>query len=76
MKLSIIIVNYNHKYFPRMAIEALEQSRANFEFEIIAVDNASTDIESLGFLESADRDNRITLIKSPKNIGFGKGNNL
>ncbi len=76
MKLSVIIVNYNHKYFPRMAVEALEKSVTDFEYEIIVVDNNSTDTESLSFLEKAAGDMRITLIKSPKNVGFGRGNNL
>jgi GT2 family glycosyltransferase len=75
MKLSVIIVNFNHKYFPKLAIEALEKSKTAFEFEIIVVDNASTDRESLGFLEKASKENRITFLKLPKNIGFGKGNN-
>lgn len=76
MKLSVIIVNYNHKYFPRLAVEALEKSKTDFPFEIIVVDNASHDEESMGFLEKAHEAKRITLIKSPKNVGFGRGNNL
>jgi len=76
MKLSVIIVNYNHKYFPRLAIEALEKSKTDFEFEIIVVDNNSSDEESMHFLEKAQKEMRITLIKSPKNIGFGQGNNM
>lgn len=76
MKVSVVIVNYNHKYFPRMAVEALEKSKNSFDVEIIVVDNASHDQESLTFLENAHKDNRITLIKSPKNVGFGAGNNL
>ncbi len=76
MKVSVIIVNYNHKYFPRMAVEALEKSKVNFPFEIIVVDNNSTDQESLIFLEKAHHEKRITLIKSPENLGFGRGNNL
>jgi len=76
MKLSVVIVNYNHRYFPRMAVEALEKSKTNFPFEIIVVDNASHDDESKIFLEEAHSKGRITLIKSPVNLGFGKGNNL
>lgn len=76
MKLSVIIVNFNHKYFPRLAVDALEKSKTNFDFEIIVVDNNSTDDESLVFLEKAHLEKRITLIKSPQNIGFGRGNNL
>lgn len=76
MKLSVIIVNYNHKYFPRLAVEALEKSKTDFPFEIIVVDNNSHDEESLLFLKKAHEDKRITLIRSPKNVGFGNGNNL
>jgi len=76
MKLSVIIVNFNHKYFPKLAVEALEKSKTNFPFEIIVVDNNSHDEESLPFLEQAHKDKRITLIKSPQNVGFGRGNNL
>ncbi len=76
MKLSVIIVNYNHKYFPRLAVEALEKSKTGFPFEIIVVDNNSHDEESLIFLKKAHADRRITLIQSPRNVGFGNGNNL
>jgi N-acetylglucosaminyl-diphospho-decaprenol L-rhamnosyltransferase len=76
MKLSVIIVNFNHKYFPRLAVEALEKSKTNFPFEIIVVDNHSSDEESLMFLKKAHEDKRITLICSPENVGFGRGNNL
>lgn len=75
MKLSIIVVNYNHKYFPRMCVEAIEKSEIPFGYEIIVVDNASSD-ESVLFLEKAAKENRITLIKSPVNLGYGQGNNL
>ena len=75
-KVSVITVNYNHKYFPKLAVEALERSRANFDFEIVYVDNASTDPISLGFLQQAARDGRIKLVHSEKNLGFGAGNNL
>ncbi len=76
MKLSIIIVNYNHKYFPRLAVEALEKAKTDFSFEIIVVDNHSHDEESMAFLEKAHADKRLTFIKSPQNLGFGQGNNL
>ena len=76
-KLSIIIVNYNHKYFPRLALEALEKSQTKFKFEVIFVDNNSdSKDESVGFLKQAAKEKRITLIQSSANIGFGAGNNL
>lgn len=76
MKVSIITVNFNHKHFPKLQVEAIEKSKCNFEHEIIYVDNASTDPISVGFLEHAAAEGRIKLVKSPKNLGFAGGNNL
>jgi len=74
-KVSIIIVNYNHKYFPKMCVEAIESSKTDFEYEIIVVDNRSTD-ESIDSLRRMQKEGRIILIESPVNLGYGKGNNL
>lgn len=75
MKLSVIIVNYNQKYFPKMCLEALQKSQTNFPYEIIFVDNASSD-ESIGFLREAEGKKQIILIESVKNLGYGVANNL
>lgn len=75
-KVSVITVNYNHKYFPKLAIEALEKSVTDFPFELIFVDNGSTDTVSVGFLEHASKNGRIHYIRSEKNLGFAGGNNL
>lgn len=74
-KLSILIVNYNQKYFPRLCFEALEKSKTNFEYEVIFCDNNSTD-ESLAFLKSAEDSKKIRLVRTHKNLGYGKANNL
>ena len=73
--LSIIIVNYNHKYFPRMCVEAVLKSNTDFSYEIIVVDNKSED-ESIDYLREADKKGTIRLIESGANLGYGKANNL
>lgn len=75
MKLSAIIVNHNQKYFPRMCIEALKKGGLPAEHELIVVDNASKD-ESLPYLEKMAEKKEIKLVKSGRNLGYGKGNNL
>jgi len=75
MKLSVTLVNYNQKYFPRMCIESLKQSVTDFEYEIVAVDNNSTD-ESVEYLEQEGESATIKFIKSPENLGYGRGHNL
>lgn len=76
MKLSVITINFNHKHFPKLCVEALESSKTQHKFEIIFVDNVSRDLISKGFLEKAAAENRIKLIKTTHNIGFSGGNNL
>jgi GT2 family glycosyltransferase len=75
-KVSVIMLNFNSKYFPKMCIEAFYRGKMDFPFEFIAVDNASTEPMSLGYLEQADKDGLVKLIKTAKNLGFGGGNNL
>lgn len=74
-KLSICIVNFNQKYFPRLCVEALKKSKTDFEYEIIFCDNSSTD-ESLDYLKQASKKGDIVLIEPGKNIGYGAANNL
>lgn len=74
-KVSIVIVNYNQKYFARMCVEAIEASRVSFPLEIIVVDNASQD-ESIEYLRRMAQEGRIRLIEAGANLGYGKGNNL
>jgi len=74
-KLSITIVNYNQKYFPRICIEALKKSKTDFEFEIIICDNNSHD-ESLEYLKKAAKKGDIKLVEPGKNLGYGGGHNF
>lgn len=73
MKLSVIIVNYNVKYFLHQALMAVYQSNVDFEFDVYVVDNASVD----GSCEMVATDfPQVKLIESSENLGFSKGNNL
>lgn len=76
LKVSAVMLNYNSKYFPKMCVEAFHRAKMDFDYEIIAVDNNSTDPISLGYLENAEKEELVTYIKSNKNLGFGGGNNL
>lgn len=73
-KLSITIVNYNQKYFPRLCVEALKNSETNFEFEIIFCDNNSQD-HSVDYLKKAAKNKEIILVEPGENLGYGTGNN-
>ncbi|NJE25872.1 glycosyltransferase family 2 protein [Thermococcus sp. MV5] len=69
-KASVIIVTYNHKGYMK---ECLNSVLANNPLEVIIVDNGSTDGTS-EFIEKEFP--QVKLIKSPRNLGYGGGNNL
>ena len=72
MDVSVIIVNYNTKQLTLNCIESIFLHTHDVNFEVIVVDNASTD----GSVESLNKDKRILFIESPDNLGFGRANNL
>lgn len=72
MDVSIIIVNYNTKQLTLECINSIIKHTRNVVYEIILVDNASSD----GSQELFERDTRVKFIKSASNLGFGKANNL
>ena len=72
MDVSIIIVNYNTKELTQNCIDSIFENTIGVSFEVILVDNASTD----GSVELFEQEQRIQFIRSDKNLGFGKANNL
>lgn len=72
MDVSVIIVNYNTKELTKACIDSVFAQTSGLSFEVILVDNASTD----GSIELFEKDDRIHFIESGGNLGFGKANNL
>lgn len=72
MDVSIIIVNYNTKRLTDNCIKSIEEKTKDVDYEIILVDNCSTD----GSKEMFASDARIRYIYNNENLGFGRANNL
>ena len=72
MQLSVIIVNYNVKYFLEQCLYSVQKACADIEAEIIVADNNSTD-GSKDFLIPLFP--TINFIWNNSNIGFAKANN-
>lgn len=72
MEVSIIIVNYNTYALTSACVQSIIDYTNGLSYEIIVVDNASTD----GSKEKFENDTRIRYIYSEKNGGFGYGNNI
>ncbi|MFQ5335740.1 MAG: glycosyltransferase family 2 protein, partial [Flavobacteriales bacterium] len=73
MKLSVIIVNYNVRYFLEHCLRSVEKAAAHLPCEIIVVDNASVD----GSCEMVkEHFPGISIIRNTENLGFAKANNV
>ena len=72
MQLSVIIVNYNVKYFLEQCLCSVIKAMKNIEGEIIVIDNHSTD-DSFSFFQN--RFPRVHFVWNTANSGFAKANN-
>lgn len=70
---SIIILSWNTRQMLGQCIESIYKSINNITYEIIVVDNASSD-GSTEFIEK--KFPQVRLIKNKENLGFAKANNI
>lgn len=73
MQLSIVILNYNVRYFLELCLASVEKAIQNLDAEIIVVDNNSRD-DSCEMVKT--RFPNVKLIENHENSGFPKGNNI
>jgi len=72
MKLSVIIVNYNVRFFLELCLQSVQEALVSIDSEIIVVDNASTDNSCKMVV---DKFPSVNLIANNDNLGFSKANN-
>lgn len=73
MDVSIIIVNYNTCDLTLQCLQSVYEKTTNIDFEVIVVDNASSD-DSVSAIRQ--QYSQVQVIESPRNLGFGMANNL
>lgn len=73
MDVSIIILNYNTFDLTCSCIRSVLSEAKGCSFEIILVDNASTERDPIEFIQQFPH---IKLVRSHVNLGFAKGNNI
>ena len=73
MQLSVIILNYNVRYFLEQCVLSVQNALETIDGEIIVIDNNSSD-DSCEMMEQLFPN--VKLIRNNENIGFPKGNNI
>ena len=71
LELTVVIVNYNVRYFLEQCLRSVLAATADLRAEVIVVDNASTDSSA----ELAERFPEIRYLANADNLGFAKANN-
>jgi GT2 family glycosyltransferase len=74
MKLSVVSVKYNVRYYVEECINSVVKATNDIESEVFVVDNHSQD----GSVEHLKKcfPNEITLVESNHNLGFARANNI
>jgi GT2 family glycosyltransferase len=73
MQLSVIILNYNVRYFLEQCVLSVQKALENIDGEIIVIDNNSSD-DSCEMMQRLFPN--VKLIENKENLGFPKGNNI
>lgn len=73
MQLSVIILNYNVRYFLEQCVLSVQKALEGIDAEIIVIDNDSSD-DSCQMIK--EKFPNVTLIENKENLGFPKGNNI
>ena len=71
---SIIIVNWNGGDLVRRAVESIVNAQPRVPYEIVVVDNASSD-GSIDAVRRAAGDAPLTVLENATNVGFSRANN-
>jgi GT2 family glycosyltransferase len=72
MKLSVVIVNYNVKYYLEQCLDSLVKSVKNIDSEVFVVDNCSAD-DSVSCLKP--KFPTVRFMENIENVGFSRANN-
>ncbi|MDG4786345.1 glycosyltransferase [Micromonospora sp. WMMD1102] len=63
---SVLLISWNTREETRRCLDSLRVATAGLPYEVVAVDNASTD----GSAELLAVDPRVRLVRNPRNVGF------
>lgn len=73
MQISVVIVNYNVRYFLEHCLSSVVRAAEGMDVEIFVVDNQSTDDSVEMVMKKFPQ---VTLIANLENVGFARANNM
>ena len=74
-KVSVVVLTYNNLRFTKACLKSLEDNTRYPDWELVLVDNASTDGSRDYLAEYAQDKGWVKLVQNDRNLGFAAGNN-
>jgi GT2 family glycosyltransferase len=74
-KLSIIIANFNTRELTLKCLESIEKEGEGLNYEVIVIDNGSSDGSWEALNKLREKNKRLVLIRNEENLGYVKANN-
>jgi GT2 family glycosyltransferase len=71
--ISIIIVNYNVRFFLEQALQSVFKATADLSVQVWVVDNASSD-DSIDMVKQ--KFPTVQILENKENVGFARANNM
>ncbi|MCL4487310.1 MAG: glycosyltransferase [Chloroflexi bacterium] len=75
-KACIVVVTWNNVDLTRQCLESVLRDHTYPQFQVIVVDNASTDETPAYLTALAEREPRVRIVLNEKNLGFAAANNV
>lgn len=75
-KVSIIVLTYNNLHLTKDCLESIELNTKYDNYEVIVVDNLSTDDTRDYLVKTYSDNNKYNIILNEANLGFAAGNNV
>jgi len=75
-KISIIIVTYNNLNLTKMCLDSIQNNTEYPNYEVIVVDNASSDTTTEYLDQYKESHENIRIVKNDRNLGFATANNV
>ena len=76
INVSFITINYNSSEYTIKLVESIIANSSNFSYEIIVIDNASSNDDFYNLKKYLDKKSNIKVIRNSINSGFASGNML
>lgn len=75
-KISIVVLTFNSLEITRLCINSILEKTAYPDYELIIVDNCSSDGTREYLMELSERESLVKVILNQENLGFAAGNNV